>query len=60
VSSRPDGTVPLSGGVQADSLHLGVTLNSSFPWPTGWSGVENNTSTGDSTFTDYVVCERSP
>ena len=40
-----------------DSLDVGVTLNSTFPWPAGWAAIENNTGTGDSTFTDSVVCE---
>jgi hypothetical protein len=53
----PPGTRPLGGGVQASSIDTGVTINSSFPWPTGWSGIENNTSTTDATFSDSVVCE---
>jgi hypothetical protein len=51
------GESPLGGGVQARSVDTGVRLNSSFPWPTGWSGIENNTSTADATFSDSVVCE---
>ena len=53
----PPGTRPLGGGVQASSIDTGVTINSSFPWPTGWSGIENNTSTTDATFSASVVCE---
>jgi hypothetical protein len=53
----PSGTRPLGGGVQATSIYTGVTLNSSFPWPTGWSGIENNTSSEDAPFSDSVVCE---
>ncbi len=53
----PTGTRPLGGGVQASSIDTGVTINSSFPWPTGWSGIENNTSTEDATFSSSVVCE---
>src|SRR4051812_20355106 len=53
----PTGTRPLGGGVQATSIDSGVTLNSTFPWPTGWSGIENNTSTTDADFSDSVVCE---
>ena len=53
----PPGTRPLGGGVQASSIDTGVTINSSFPWPTGWSGIENNTGTTDATFSDSVVCE---
>ena len=53
----PAGTRPLGGGVQASSIDVGVTLNSTFPWPTGWSGIENNTSTADADFSVSVVCE---
>jgi hypothetical protein len=54
----PTGTRPLGGGVDVDThAGLGVTLNSTFPWPTGWSTIENNTTTEDATFTDSVVCE---
>jgi hypothetical protein len=53
----PTGTRPLGGGVQAASIDTGVTLNSTFPWPTGWSGIENNTGTEGAEFSDSVVCE---
>jgi hypothetical protein len=53
----PAGTRPLGGGVEVDSSDLGVTLNSTFPWPTGWSAIENNTTTEDAPFTTHVVCE---
>jgi hypothetical protein len=54
----PTGTRPLGGGIDVDPhAGLGVALNSTFPWPTGWSAIENNTTTGDATITDSVVCE---
>lgn len=53
----PTGTRPLGGGVEVDSAGGGVTLNSTFPWPTGWSAIEANTSSEDMTFVDSVVCE---
>jgi hypothetical protein len=52
----PTGTRPLSGGAEVPSGD-GVTLNSTFPWPTGWSTMENNTSSEDATFTVHLVCE---
>jgi hypothetical protein len=53
----PTGTRPLGGGVQAITGEVAITLNSTFPWPTGWSGIENNTSTADTDFSVSVVCE---
>ena len=53
----PTGTRPLGGGIEAYTSEAGVTLNSTFPWPTGWSAIENNTSTEDAPITDSVVCE---
>jgi hypothetical protein len=53
----PTGTRPLGGGVQTITGETGVTLNSTFPWPTGWSGIENNTSAADPEFSVSVVCE---
>lgn len=53
----PTGTRPLGGGVEVDSPGGGITLNSTFPWPTGWSAIEANTSSEDMTFADSVVCE---
>jgi hypothetical protein len=53
----PTGTRPLGGGVQTMTADTGVTLNSTFPWPTGWSGIENNTGTTDPEFSVSVVCE---
>jgi hypothetical protein len=53
----PTGTRPLGGGAEVSSPGDGVTLNSTFPWPTGWSAMESNTSSGDATFTVHLVCE---
>ena len=53
----PTGTRPLGGGVQAMTGDVAVTLNSTFPWPTGWSGIENNAGTADADFSVSVVCE---
>ena len=52
----PTGTRPLGGGVEVDA-GVGPALNSTFPWPTGWSGIEANPSSGDVNFSDSVVCE---
>ena len=52
----PTGTRPLGGGVEVDA-GVGPTLNSTFPWPTGWSGIEANPSSEDVNFSDSVVCE---
>lgn len=53
----PAGTRPLGGGAQVGSYDGGVRLNSTFPWPTGWSVIENNGSPADASFADSVVCE---
>jgi hypothetical protein len=52
----PTGTRPLGGGVEVDA-GVGPTLNSTFPWPTGWAGIEANPSSEDVNFSDSVVCE---
>ena len=41
----PDGDATARRGSSDDARrNVGVTLNSTFPWPRGWSGIENNTS----------------
>jgi hypothetical protein len=55
---RRQGRQPLGGDVEVGGAYDGgVRLNSTFPWPTGWSVIENNASTEDTSFTDSVVCE---
>jgi hypothetical protein len=52
----PSGTVETGGGAFSSSASTAVSMNSTYPFTTGWAVFENNASASSATITPYAVC----